>query len=163
MGKSFQGVILFGMGFTFDDANSEATPIAEMKRLVASRPKNKERIFPYIGGEEINDSPTHANNRYVINFGVMTKEEASRWPELLRLLEQKVKPDRATKSKDVVAWPWWQFWRPRPELHAAIAGLDRVIAIARVSQTAAFTFLPARMVYSEQLVVFAYSSNSAEN
>ena len=25
-------------------------------------------IFPYIGGEEVNTSPTHAHHRYVINF-----------------------------------------------------------------------------------------------
>ena len=59
------------MGFTFDDRDAKgvATPIAEMNRLIARDPRNAERIFPYIGGEEVNDSPTHAYHRYVINFG----------------------------------------------------------------------------------------------
>jgi hypothetical protein len=39
-----------------------------MHRLIAKDPRNAERIFPYIGGEEVNDSPTHAHHRYVINF-----------------------------------------------------------------------------------------------
>ena len=39
-----------------------------MKQLIAKDPRNAERIFPYIGGEEVNDSPTHAHQRYVIYF-----------------------------------------------------------------------------------------------
>ena len=47
------------MGFTFDDTDTKgvATPIAEMHELIAKDPRNAERIFPYIGGEEVNDSP----------------------------------------------------------------------------------------------------------
>jgi hypothetical protein len=65
-GKSFQGSIVLGMGFTFDDTNPDATPIAEMHRLIDRDPRNRERIFPYIGGEEVNSSPTHSHHRYAI-------------------------------------------------------------------------------------------------
>ena len=84
------------MGFTFDDTDTKgvASPIAEMHRLIAKDPSNAERIFPYIGGEEVNDSPTHAHHRYVINFGEMTEEEARRWPDLMRIVEERVKPAR---------------------------------------------------------------------
>ena len=69
-GKSFQGSIVLGMGFTFDDTDTKgvATPLAEMHRLIEEEPRNREAIFPYIGGEEVNTSPTHAHHRYVINF-----------------------------------------------------------------------------------------------
>lgn len=70
-GKSFQGMILLGMGFTFDDAaaaKGKASPVAEMHRLVAMDPRNDERIFPYLGGEEINTSPTHTHYRWCIDF-----------------------------------------------------------------------------------------------
>ena len=69
-GKSFQGSIVLGMGFTFDDADRKgvASPLAEMQRLIEADPRNREVIFPYIGGEEVNTSPTHAHHRYVINF-----------------------------------------------------------------------------------------------
>jgi hypothetical protein len=80
------------MGFTFDDTNPEATPIAEMHRLIEQNPKNAERIFPYIGGEEVNSSPTHAHNRYVINFGEMSEAEAREYPDLMKIVEEKVKP-----------------------------------------------------------------------
>ena len=69
-GKSFVGSYVLGMGFTFDDTDKRdvATPRAEMRRLIEENPRNREVIFPYIGGEEVNTSPTHAHHRYVINF-----------------------------------------------------------------------------------------------
>ena len=39
-----------------------------MHRLIEQNPRNAERIFPYIGGEEVNSSPNHAHHRYIINF-----------------------------------------------------------------------------------------------
>ena len=68
--KSFVGSYVLGMGFTFDDTDKKgvATPLAEMHRLFANSPRNREAIFPYIGGQEVNDSPTHAYHRHVINF-----------------------------------------------------------------------------------------------
>ena len=69
-GKSFQGSIVLGMGFTFDDTDRKgvATPLTEMDRLTKADPRNREVILPYIGGEEVNTSPTHAHHRYIINF-----------------------------------------------------------------------------------------------
>ena len=70
-GKAFQGSILLGMGFTFDDevaAKGTASSLADMERLIAKDPKNAERIFPYIGGEEVNNDPRQAHRRYVIDF-----------------------------------------------------------------------------------------------
>jgi hypothetical protein len=70
-GKAFQGSIVLGMGFTFDDvaaAKGEAESLETMHALIAKDPRNAERIFPYIGGEEVNNSPTHAHHRYVIDF-----------------------------------------------------------------------------------------------
>ena len=69
-GKSFVGSYVLGMGFTFDDTDKKgvASPLAEMRRLIESDPRNREVIFPYVGGEEVNTSPTHAHHRYVINF-----------------------------------------------------------------------------------------------
>ncbi|WP_322487714.1 Eco57I restriction-modification methylase domain-containing protein [Chloroflexus sp.] len=166
-GKSFQGSIILGMGFTFDDTDTKgvATPLAEMERLIAANLACREVIFPYIGGEELNSSPTHAHHRYVINFGERT-EAACRacWPELMAIVERKVKPERITK--DARKYPrmvleWWKFFNPRPELNAAIAPLRRVLALSRVSQHLAVTFLPARMVYADSLIIFPFETYAA--
>ena len=44
------------------------------------------------------------------------------------------------------------------ELHAAIAGLDRVLAAPRTSKQVAFVFLSPGMVYSENTVVLTFDS-----
>ena len=102
-GKSFQGSIVLGMGFTFDDIDTKgvATPISEMQRLIKQAPRNQEVILPYIGGEEVNTSPTHAYHRYVINFGEREEEECWRqWPELMAILwKKRVKPERLAQNE----------------------------------------------------------------
>ena len=123
-GRSFVGSYVLGMGFTFDDNNLDkgSSPIAEMHRLIEKDPRNAERIFPYIGGEEVNDSPTHAHHRYVINFEDMSEEEARRgWPDLMAIVEARVKPDRIRRRPNgefQLRYPlyerWWQYADKRP-------------------------------------------------
>jgi N-6 DNA Methylase len=166
-GKSFQGSIVLGMGFTFDDTDKKgvATPIAEMHRLIAERPENAEVIFPYIGGEEVNNSPTQSPHRYVINFGERSEEECrERWPELMEIVETKVKPERVTKDGKKyprMVYEWWKYWNARPELHATIASHHRVLVTARVSTRFAIASLPADMVYSDMLIVFPVDGGAA--
>ena len=89
-GKSFQGSIVLGMGFTFDDTDKKgvATSLAEMERLIAANPKNREAIVPYIGGAEVNRSPTHAHHRYAINFGELPLRRDPSLPPWPRMNEQ---------------------------------------------------------------------------
>lgn len=70
-GKSFIGSYVLGMGFTFDDTDRKgvASNLATMKALIAADPRNRDRIFPYIGGEEVLTDPEHRHHRWVINFG----------------------------------------------------------------------------------------------
>jgi hypothetical protein len=57
-----------------------------MHRLIEQDSRNQERIFPFISGDDVNSSPTHTHDRYVINFGEMSEEEAREWPDLMALL-----------------------------------------------------------------------------
>ena len=154
--KSFLGSYVLGMGFTFDDTNPEATTLAEMQQLIAENPKNQERIFPYIGGSEVNSSPTHAHHRYVINFGEMSEEEAREYPDLMAIVEEKVKPERLKNNREIYRRNWWQYGEKRVELRKAIESCDRVLVIARTSTIFAFTFLPAGYIYSENLIIFSF-------
>jgi hypothetical protein len=158
---SFSGSVLNGMGFTFDDGSDEGTPIGRMQELLAKDPRNRECIFPFVGGEEVNESPTQSTARYVINFGNRREQECWAWPDLMSILETKVKPDRKRKSKDVAAAPWWLFWRTRPELYDAIRGRLRALVNAQTSSYILFTFLPTQMVFSHALNVYVLSTYSA--
>ena len=166
-GKSFQGSIILGMGFTFDDTDKKgvATPLSEMRRMIDKSSLNESAIFPYIGGQEVNTSPTHAHHRYVIDFGERDEVDCRRtWPDLFAIVERNVKPERITK--DAKKYPrmvleWWKYWNPRTELHAAIASLDRVLVISRVGQHASLAFLPTGAVYADSLIVFPLETYAA--
>ena len=169
-GKSFQGCVVVGMGFTFDDvdSNDAPTPIAEMRRLLEKDPRNAERILPYIGGEEINKSPTQAHRRFVINFGEMSKTDARYWPDLMAIVEERVRPEREaslakswSKDKEKRANKWWQFSRSAKELYAAIEGSERVLVNSGVSSHVQFAFLPAKMVFAHTANVFPLSTYAA--
>jgi hypothetical protein len=160
--KSFVGSYVLGMGFTFDDTNPDATPISEMHRLIEKDPRNAERIFPYIGGEEVNSSPTHAHHRYVINFGEMTEQEARQWPDLMAIVEEKVKPARLAQKREIRAKYWWRFGETTPALFRAIAQCDRVLVIpSSATKYLNFVFLSSDMVFSHKLIVFPLSEYSS--
>ena len=69
--RSFEGSKIYGSGFTFDDegyAKGETESLARMRELIDEDPRNSERIFPYLGGDEINNDPQHSHHRFVIDF-----------------------------------------------------------------------------------------------
>jgi hypothetical protein len=159
-GKSFQGMIVLGMGFTFDDDDysGKSTSLQEMRDLIAKNPKNQERIFPYIGGEEILNSPTHTHRRYVIDFNDFSFEKASEWPDLLAIIREKAKPDRDKQNRKPLREKWWQFADKRPALRQAIAVLDRVLVHPFTSSHVAFTFVPATVIVAGPHQVFPITS-----
>ena len=163
-GKSFQGSILYGMGFTFSDSANPgfASPTSLMRTLIKKDPRNQERIFPFLGGDEVNNNVNHEHERFVIYMGEMSEDEARKWPDLMNLLELQVKPDRATKAADVAEWPWWQFWRIRPALYESIKNLETVLVInCGACPHMAFAFVPTESVFAHSLDVFTHSDFGA--
>src|ERR1019366_6004676 len=165
--QSFAGSFVLGMGFTFDDTDKKAiaSPLSEMQRLIEKDPRNASRIFPFIGGEEINASSTHAYHRYVIDFesfplerratghswhglreetqrqqlreGVVAPDYpfpvAADWPDLLKVVRERVKPARDGDNRANYSRLWWQFAERRPGLTRALSGKTHVIAQSRIS------------------------------
>jgi hypothetical protein len=162
--RSFIGCFLRGMGFTFDDTTPAATPLGTMRALIERSAHNGARIFPYLGGEEVNSSPTHAPHRYAINFEDATEQEARRWPDLMEIVESKVAPDRRKLGDSAVdrahKQSWWRFANDRPELRSRTRGLARVLAIPRVSTHLSAVFLPAGVIPSDQLVIVPSESHA---
>ena len=193
-GRSFVGSYVLGMGFTFDDTDKKgiASPLAEMQHLLDVDPHNLKAIFPYIGGEEVNTSPTHAHHRYAIDFKdyPLRREDVGKtwrdsspeqrrewlreaivpldypgpvakdWPDLLAIVEERAKPERDVQNRKAIRERWWQYADKRPGLYSTIANLDRVLAIAQVTQHVAFAFLPSDIVYAHRLYIFADSRNA---
>jgi len=166
--KSFQGSVVVGMGFTFDDTESKqsANPLSLMHSLLRRDSKNAERVFPYIGGDEVNDSPTHSHHRYVINLTDLSESEArAQFPDLLSIAEHKVKPAREasynakpSKDKEKRMRLWWQFSRHSADLYSSIRPLKRVLVCGQTSKYRTFLFLPTNYVFDQKLVVFPFDS-----
>ena len=152
-GSSFVGTYVLGMGFTL-------TP-EERDTLIARDARNAERIFPYLGGQEVNTSPTQSHDRYVISFGQMTLQEAEAWPDLLAIVREKVKPEREKNNRQNYRDNWWLFGEYRPGLFEAIAKLDRCVVTARVSKHLLVSAQPTDRVLSDQLFTFALPALSA--
>ena len=86
---------------------------------------------------------------------------AADWPDLMAIVEERVKPDRMKVKRDAHRLRWWHYGDKRPALYAAIAGLERVLAISRVGQHGAIESLQAGMVFSDSLIVFPFDTRGA--
>ena len=86
---------------------------------------------------------------------------AADWPDALTIAEERVKPERMKVNRQVRRDRWWQFGDRQPALYAAIAGLERLLAISQTSKTIAFAFLRTSTVYSHKLIVFPYRTYAA--
>jgi len=151
MGTSYLGSKVYGQGFTL-------TP-AERTQLIGSDRRNTTRIFRYIGGEDVNTSPTLDTDRYVISFGTMTLDEASAWPDLLAIVRAKVKPERDRLREDTGPGQhgkkyWWQFQHPRAPLYEAISPFKRCLVSSQVTKHLCFSFQPTDRIFSHKLYVF---------
>lgn len=176
-GKSFIGSYVLGMGFVM--------PPEEAQALIDKDPKNKDVLFPYLNGEDLNSRPDQSASRWVINFfdwplnrsangnwSIADEESQKKWlksgcvpkdypgpvaadyPDCLAIVEESVKTERAGRSAEVAAAPWWQFWRARSELYRAIEGANKVLVGAEVSKHISLGFSPKSNVFSHMIIVF---------
>ncbi len=162
-GVASNGVKIYGSGFTFDDTDlsGTASPLALMREFISRDPRNEKLIFPYLGGEEVNDSPKQLHHRFVIHFGERTEQEARRWPDLFGIVQEKVKPDREQVKTIQTRTKWWLFERPRSEFFSAVRSLSRAIMLSRVGEHATFAFGSPQTVFADSLVVFRLESYAA--
>jgi hypothetical protein len=151
--KSFQGSIVLGKGFVL---SSE-----EAKMLIAKDACNKEVLFPYLNGDDLNNDPEQKPSRWVINFFDWSEDKARAYTDCFEVVERLVKPERMKQNDKGGKEKWWQFLRPRIDLYETISQLDQVMAVALTSKTVAITLLPSNQVFSHSLGLFAYNDFAA--
>lgn len=147
-GVVFQGPIPVGGGFilTPDEANGLLEDGSTLYRRV---------IRPYLDGQDIADDSEQHPSRFVIDFGSMPLEEASRYPRALDIVRTRVKPER-DRNRDVRFQEfWWQFGRARGDMRRALEGLDRYVACARHGKRLLFTWSDPWWMASDATNVFA--------
>ena len=84
--KTYKGLDIYGSGFLFDDTDKSgaSNALALMGQIQTVRPESEARIFPYIGGHEVNSDPTHTPHRYVFDINDLDEFSArQQFPELI--------------------------------------------------------------------------------
>lgn len=157
------GVIPNGAGFILKES--------EARMLTSKDPKNKDVVWPYITGEDINsDTPS---SRYIINFWDWDLSKAEGYPEALEIVRERVIPHRRTlsKAKERLRRNWWLYEANSKTLCGKLgiarfigecerpkgAPPTKVIATARISKTNAFAIIDPAMFAFEVVVFPAFS------
>ena len=135
--QSFQGSIVLGMGFTMSPEEARA--------LIEQEPRNSDVLFPYLGGEDLNQSPTQTAPRWIINFFDWPEEQARTYPDCFAVVEEKIKPERQERRANgefkrreaAEATLLAILAEKRPEMYRTIEPLTRVLAISQSRQARA--------------------------
>jgi hypothetical protein len=143
---SFQGSKIEGLGFVVN----EETAV----EWISQEESCREVVFPYLDGDDLNNSPSGSARRWVINFHVWPLEEARLYGKPYNHVVKFVKPQRDRHKEKRCRERWWQYKRPTADLYAAIASYENVIALARVSSTLMPLLVSARQVFHEKVIVF---------
>jgi type II restriction/modification system DNA methylase subunit YeeA len=113
---------------------------------------NREVIRPWVNGMDITRRPS---NTWVIDFGIMSKEEAEQYITPFEYVAEKVRPGRKENRDAHAAKNWWLHHRPRPEMRAALKGLLRYICTPRVSKYRLFAWLSADVLPDSATIAIA--------
>jgi hypothetical protein len=169
--KAFIGSYVLGLGFTL-------TPDQAMT-LISADKKNRDVLFPYVNGQDLNSSPDQSGSRWVINFRDWPLDRrtappgyrgsvASDYADCLEIVSRLVKPERQRTKPDgsyalrnPLPQRWWQYADKRPSLYATISDLGRVLACSRVQQFWIISSTVPGAVFSDATVVIALNTYSS--
>jgi len=147
---AFQGCTVVGMGFVLEPDEAQA--------FIADDERSGEVLYPYLNGEDLNSSPVNSASRWIVDFTGRCEKCAARCKGPYERVLQLVKPERARNPRPAAKKYWWLYERSRPEMRAAIAKLDQVLAIALVSKSVMPVRVDTGQVFSHKLAVFATDS-----
>jgi hypothetical protein len=157
-GNAFKGSELGGDAFLCDDSAARlgnAHSMEEIRNAIDLNPSSSKRVIPYLGGEDLNTSPTQTPRRSVIWLGDLSLTEAeSKYPELTDLVRKRTPTRKLTAS-------WWRWRRETPELYRRLRSMKRVIVRSLTSaHFPTFSVVESGMVFEQTLIVFLYEAHS---
>ena len=149
-GMAFIGCYVLGKGFVLEPK--------EARGWIEEDSRNAEVLFPYLNGEDLSVRSDCSPSRWVVDFGARSEMEASVYSLPYQRVQELVFPERRKNNRKVYRDYWWQYGEKRPAMRKAIADLDEMLVVARVSKTVMPARVSTRQVVSEQVVVFATDS-----
>ena len=146
-GKSFKGVDTGGLGFVIDQS--------ECSLIEKEAPLSLERVWPLLNGDDFLTHPMQQASRMIINFSELSEAEARQHLQLMKYVEERVKPYRQTVNREANRLNWWLYNEPRPGLYSAIAKLDKALVNVAHAKFICFAFMPRQIVFTNAINVFA--------
>jgi len=151
--ESFAGTYINGEGFLLSPQDANI--------LIQRDIKNKDVLFPYLNGDDVNSSIGQCATRWVINFHTMSQRQAEAYSACFEIVKERVEPYRATLTKQIHESDYWKFWDKRISSYQRIAAFDRVLVAARAAKDVQLTWVKNGQVFSDQLVVFLSDCSGA--
>jgi hypothetical protein len=116
-------------------------------------------IRPFLGGEEVNQSPRSEAARWIVDFSGIADDKIPNYGRAYRWVAERVRPARQRlKNKPRLQLRWWAYEAPALDMRRAIAGLEEVLVIALVSKTVMPVRARTGQVFSHKLGVIATDS-----
>jgi hypothetical protein len=154
-GICYRGTKIWGSGFVFEESPSNgSSSLNDMQSLLSKDPRNGDVIFSYLGGEDFNSSPTQKASRFVIDFGNMSEQQARQWPALFSIVEDRVRPVRATNKQRNYRINWWLHTNRVDEAGPYINEHGRLLALTCVSQNFALAFVERGTIIPDSMMLF---------
>jgi hypothetical protein len=152
--RSFQGTIVLGLGFVL-------TP-EDALGMIQQDARNADVLFPYLGGKDLNESPTHSPSRWIINFFDWPEERAREYASCFAIVEKLVKPERQRTKTDgsyvqrkPLPQKWWIYAEKRPGLYRSIRDYSEIVIIAQTSKTQRPAVVSSAGIFDQKTIVFA--------
>lgn len=143
--RVFQGSIFLGEGFFLSHA--------EAARLLEADPRNRDVIYATTNGQEINSQPDQRPQRSIINFHDWEESRARTYPLPFQIVEERVRPFRATQNRIRNREIWWLYAEHRPGLVRALRQLTRCFVASIVTKHLSWSASTTDVVYSHRLDV----------
>ena len=151
---NFQGSVLAGRGFVLTDEEAE--------HCLNLRHENREVVFPFLGGSDVQTHPQYMPRRWAIDFRDYSLEYCeTRWPELLTRIRQLVKPLRDKANRPAHRRNWWHHGDKRPALYGRVRRKQKVFVLVRHAKFLALALVPTQYVFQESLCILDLPNWSA--
>ncbi len=106
----------------------------DAQKLIAKDPRNKEVLFPYLIGKDLNGNLDQSPSRWAINFFDWPLEKAEQYPDCMMIARENVYEWRQKNNRKAYRDYWWHYGEKRPGLYRTISELEQVLVIAIVRQ-----------------------------
>jgi hypothetical protein len=131
----------------------------EAQSLMLKDSKNKDVLFPYLNGEDLNSRPDQSPSRWVINFQDWPLEKAEAYTDCIDIVRKKVKPERDRNNRKIRREFWWQYAERCPALYSTIKNNEKVLVCPIFTKHLSFCFVPSNQVFMNKLYIFPFEQH----